>query len=407
MQRKTKFKNSRGEQLAGVIHKPDAGAVRACVLFAHCFTCTKNIKAAVNIAEALVAEGLGVFRFDFTGLGDSEGEFSDTHFSSNVQDLVDAAGFLESELGPVEILVGHSLGGTAALAAAHQIDSVVAVATIGSPADAEHVLHLLQDDLNTIEAEGEAQVRLAGRPFSIRKDFVNDVRSQSVRDGISQLRRALLVMHSPIDELVPISEASRIFQSALHPKSFVSLDDADHLLTRDSDSRYAGQVLSAWVTRFLANLPAGPSRARFEPGSVVLSGSPDDMFVTAVNADGHQLLADEPESVGGSDRGPTPYDLLAAALGTCTVMTLNMYARHKNLSLQGVEVVVKHDRIHADDCQDCDTRTGKIDRLTRELSFTGDLDKAQRKRLLEIADRCPVHRTLESEIRIESELKTG
>jgi putative redox protein len=375
------------------------------VLFAHCFTCTKNIKAAVNIADALAQEGMAVFRFDFTGLGQSEGDFADTHFSSNVQDLVDAAGFMSSVYQSPEILVGHSLGGTAVLAAAQQIDSAVAVATIGSPADAEHVLHLLEDDLEAIEAEGEARVNLAGRPFHIRKDFVENVRSQSVRDGIGKLRKALLVMHSPVDELVSIEEAANIYQSALHPKSFVTLDDADHLLSRERDSKYAGQVLAAWASRYLQDDYDQPTAAAYQGGAVVVAGRPEDIFLSSVNADGHRMLADEPEAYGGEGRGPTPYDFLAAALGSCTVMTLNMYARHKKLPVEKVKVAVRHDRIHARDCEDCETKSGQVDRLSREISISGSLDEAQRQRMLEIADRCPVHRTLEGEITIRSALK--
>ena len=322
-----------------------------------------------------------------------------------MQDLVDAAKFMAREFKAPEILVGHSLGGTAVLAAAHYIDSAVAVATIGAPADAEHVLHLLENNLQEIESTGEARVSLAGRPFHIRSDFVEDVRSQSVRDGIGKLRKALLVMHSPVDELVSIQEAANIYQSARHPKSFVTLDDADHLLTREPDSKYAGQVLSAWASRYISGDLREPPIANYQGGAVVATGRAEDMFLTAVNADGHQLLADEPESYGGEDRGPTPYDFLAAALGTCTVMTMNMYARHKNLPLKNVEVAVRHDRIHARDCEDCETKSGQVDRLSREISMTGDLDETQLKRLMEIADRCPVHRTLEAEIKIRSALK--
>jgi putative redox protein len=251
VQRKITFDNRDGQTLAGILHLPADRPPRATALFAHCFTCTKNIQAASGIAQALADEGIAVLRFDFTGLGESEGEFADTHFSANVLDLLDAAAYLERELGGPEILVGHSLGGTAALAAARMLPSVTAVATIGSPADAEHVLHLLGDELEQIEVEGEARVRLAGRPFNIKRQFIEDVRSQSVRDGVRHLRRALLVMHSPVDELVSIDEAARIYASALHPKSFVSLDRADHLLSRREDSRYAGRVLAAWAERYV------------------------------------------------------------------------------------------------------------------------------------------------------------
>jgi putative redox protein len=405
MQERLVFENARGQALAAIMHKPDAGAIQACALFAHCFTCTKNVRAAVNIAEALVREGIGVLRFDFTGLGQSEGEFAETHFSSNVQDLVDAAAFMRREYEAPAILVGHSLGGTAALAAAHLIDSVVAVATIGAPADAAHVLGLLGGDLDTIESEGEAEVRLAGRSFRIRSDFVEDVRSQSVRDGIRSLRRALLVLHSPVDEIVPIEEAANIYRSALHPKSFVSLEDADHLLTRQRDSAYVGRVLAAWASRYLPAPYEEPAAAGFEPGTVTVAGRKEDIFLCSVNAAGHALLADEPEALGGENLGPGPYDFLAAALGSCTVMTLNMYARHKKLPVERVEVAVRHDRIHARDCEECETETGHLDRLVREISVRGAVDRAQRERMLEIADRCPVHRTLEGEIRVETRLR--
>ncbi|MDT8322219.1 MAG: bifunctional alpha/beta hydrolase/OsmC family protein [Xanthomonadales bacterium] len=405
MQQKIEFPSENDLTLAGVLHEPDAGRPRAWALFAHCFTCTKNVRAAVNIADALLREGIAVLRFDFTGLGQSEGEFADTHFSSNVQDLLAAAAFLERERRAPEILVGHSLGGTAMLAAAHDIDSAVAVATIGSPADAQHVLGLLDEDLDTIEKAGEARVSLAGRPFHIRRDFLEDVRSQSVRDGIRKLRKALLVMHSPIDEVVSIEEASHIYASALHPKSFISLDDADHLLSRRADSDYAGHVLAAWASRFIHDPQDPPAPAAHKSGHVVVTGRPADMFRVAINADGHPLPGDEPESYGGADSGPSPYDLLSAALGSCTVMTLNMYARRKKLALERVRVDIRHGHVHAKDCLDCTSKEGKIDHFDRLIRLEGDLSPEQRQRLLEIADRCPVHRSLHSEIKIRSKLQ--
>lgn len=398
------FQTANGTTLAGVLHRPDAGSPRAFALFAHCFTCNKNFRAAVNIAEALCQERIAVLRFDFTGLGQSEGDFADTHFSSNVQDVVDAAAWLAKNHHAPEILVGHSLGGTAVLAAAHSISSAVAVATIGSPADAEHVLNLL-DDLDRIETEGEAQVDLAGRSFRIRKDFVDDVRRQNVRDGLRKLRKALLVMHSPVDELVSVDEAARIYASALHPKSFISLDDADHLLSRDADSRYAGHVLAAWASRFIHDEDYDFEPAAFKTGHVVVTGKPEDIFQVSINADGHPLRGDEPEEYGGTDLGPSPYDLLSAALGSCTVMTLNMYARRKRLRLESVRVDVQHGKIHAEDCADCGSRTGKVDRFSRLIHLKGDLSEEQRQRLLDIADRCPVHLTLHGEIDIVSKLQ--
>jgi len=404
MQHSVRFRSAAGLELAGVLHRPDAGTPRAYALFAHCFTCTKNVKAAVNIAEALCLEGIAVLRFDFTGLGQSEGEFADTHFSSNVRDLLDAADYLKREHQPPDILVGHSLGGTAMLAAAHHVDSAVAVATIGSPADAGHVLNLIEDDLQTIEAQGEAQVSLAGRSFRMRKDFIDDVRSQSVRDGIRKLRKALLVMHSPVDEVVPVDEAARIYRSALHPKSFISLDDADHLLSRSSDSRYAGHVLAAWASRFIHDPDDEIEPAIYHTGHVVVSGRPEDIFRVSINADGHRFNGDEPEKYRGTDSGPSPYDLLSAALASCTVMTLNMYARRKRLPVDSVRVDVQHGKIHAQDCTECESDRGKIDRFVRTVYLQGDLNPDQRRRLLEIADRCPVHRSLHSEIDIRSRL---
>jgi len=405
MQKRISFETSAGNTLAGVLHTPDAGSTRAHALFAHCFTCTKNIKAAINIAEALCSEGIAVLRFDFTGLGQSEGDFADTHFSSNVQDLLDAAAFLKRDYHAPEILVGHSLGGTAILAAAHGINSAVAVATIGSPADAEHVLHLLDDDLDTIEKTGEAQVQLAGRPFFVRKEFVDDVRSQNVSDGIRSLRKALLVMHSPIDELVPVAEAARIYSSALHPKSFISLDNADHLLSREADSRYAGHVLAAWASRFIHDPDEEIEPAVFHTGHVVASGRPEDIFRVSINADGHPMKGDEPEKYGGTDTGPSPYDFLSVALAGCTVMTLNMYARRKRLPLESVRVDVQHGKIHAKDCMDCEAASGKIDRFEKLIHLEGNLNPEQRERMLEIAGRCPVHRTLHGEINIVSKLQ--
>jgi uncharacterized OsmC-like protein/alpha/beta superfamily hydrolase len=404
VEKKVVFSTGSGTKLSGVIHHPDAGTPRAYALFAHCFTCTKNIRAAINISEALCQEGIAVLRFDFTGLGQSEGDFANTHFSSNVQDLIDAARFLEEDYRAPKIIVGHSLGGTAILAAAHRIQSAVAVATIGSPANADHVLHLLEDDLETIEQQGKATVMLAGRPFQVRSEFVQDVLSQSVQDGVRGLRKALLVMHSPVDEIVPVEEAARIYNSALHPKSFISLDGADHMLNKKVDSQFVGRMLSAWASRFIDDPDDRLEHSVFHTGHVVVSGKPEDIFRVSINADGHYLKGDEPEEFGGADTGPSPYDLLSASLAACTVMTLNMYARLKQLDLESVRVDVHHGKIHAQDCSNCDSKSAKIDRLTRILHLKGDLTSEQRLRLLEIAERCPVHKTLHSEIDVETKL---
>lgn len=395
---KIRFTNRTGLELVGSLELPPGGVWQATALFAHCFTCTRNIKAARNITRALAAAGFAVFRFDFTGLGESDGDFSNTNFSSNLDDLEDAAAWMAENLDAPQLLVGHSLGGAASLAAAERMESVRAVATIAAPASADHILKQFGDQIDTIETEGSAEVRLAGRPFRIRKDFVDDARSHSIDERLRNLRRALLILHSPIDKVVSIENAQKIFAAALHPKSFVSLDHADHLLSSEADSNYAGQIISSWAGKFLEFKTPDPA------GNVEVTGRTLDRFLCRVQAGGHSLLADEPTQNGGKDLGPDPYEYLASALGTCTVMTLNMYARHKKLPVERVRCEVSHDRIHADDCEECEKNSGKIDRLTRVITVEGDLDEDQRDRMLEIADRCPVHRTLENEIRVESRL---
>ena len=403
--KKVTFQNRKSHELSGVLHTPDKGPTKAFAVFAHCFTCTGNIRAAAQIARALSELGIAVLRFDFTGLGASEGDFADTHFSSDVDDLIDAAGFLANNYSAPKIIIGHSLGGTAALAAAHHIPSLRAVATIGSPADAEHVLHLLGDDVGRIESKGIAEVKLAGRPFTIRKEFIDNLRSQNVSERLGALRKPLLVMHSPLDNTVGIEQAAIIFQAAKHPKSFVSLEDADHLLTRNRDSRYAAQVLAAWASRFIDQPETEHAFPATRADRVVVQNRSDDGFFSTINARGHQLLADEPVEYGGGNEGPTPYDLLGAALGTCTAMTLNMYARRKELPVSNVVVSTRHEKIHARECEDCETQKGKIDRFEREIRIEGDLTEQQRQRMLEIADMCPVHRSLHAEVEIVSRLK--
>lgn len=396
--RRVRFEGADGQLLTGRLELP-AGKPRAYALFAHCFTCTKNLRAAVNITTALAEAGYAVLRFDFTGLGESEGDFADTNFSSNVADLVSAADFLGAQYEAPRILVGHSLGGTAVLQAAMRIDAAVAVATIGSPARASHVRHLLSGAQEQIETAGEAEVQLAGRPFRIRKQFLDDLEAQPLPESLRELRRALLVMHSPIDELVAIDNASEIFRAALHPKSFVSLDDADHLLTRDADSRYAGLVLAAWASRYLPQ----EATAQDEPEGVVRAIT-RDTYRTELVVGGHALVADEPASVGGTNLGPSPYGFLSAALASCTSMTLRMYATRKKIDIEEIDVRVTDQRVHAKDCAECETADGFAHVFERELRLHGALDAAQRQRMLEIADRCPVHRTLEGEIVIRTRL---
>jgi len=398
---KVTFPNADGEELSGILDFPES-APQAYALFAHCFTCSKNLRAATHIARAMTDAGFAVLRFDFTGLGQSEGAFEDTTFSSNVADLLAAVDWLDSNHRAPEILFGHSLGGTAVLQAAPSVPSAVAVATIGSPADPQHVSHLFQGSADELRDQGVAEVMLGGRPFRMRQAFVEDLAAHDLPTSIGRLRKALLVMHAPLDETVEVDNASALFAAAKHPKSFVSLDSADHLLSREEDSRYAGEVLAAWAKRFLP-VADTPDALRANDGEVVARTRVDG-FRTEVQAGKHAFVADEPLAVGGTNAGPTPYDLLAAALATCTTMTLRMYAQHKKAALESATVRVTHGRVHAEDCVDCEQSDGQIHEFRRELILEGDLSGAQRERMLEIADRCPVHKTLHNEIKVRTTL---
>ncbi|MEQ8746916.1 bifunctional alpha/beta hydrolase/OsmC family protein [Pyruvatibacter sp.] len=407
---RVEFEGGLGAKLAGRLELP-SGKPRAFALFAHCFTCSKDVFAASRIASRLCAQGIAVLRFDFTGLGQSDGDFANTDFSSNVGDLVRAANFLRDKYEAPKILIGHSLGGAAVLAAAGDVPEATAVATIGAPADAAHVADNFGAHVETIEADGEAEVELAGRTFRIRKSFLDDIRSQEITPRIAQLKKALIVFHAPRDATVGIENAEKIFVSARHPKSFVSLDDADHLLTQRTDAAYVADVLSAWATRYLGEAPEDNKPiVRADPDRVTVVETRNGKFQNQVLAGRHMLTADEPENVGGMDTGPTPYQFLNAALGTCTAMTMRLYAERKAIPMERVIVRVGHDRIHIDDCEECaatdgDTK-GQVDVLQREIEIRGDLDDAQRKKLMEIADKCPVHRTLENKMVIRTSQKT-
>jgi putative redox protein len=390
---------SNGIKLAGLLESSDSDAVRAYALFAHCFTCSKDIAAASRISRALVALGYTVLRFDFTGLGNSDGDFSNTNFSSNVEDLVAAADFLRSEFQAPQLLIGHSLGGAAVLKAAESIDEVTAIATIGAPFDAQHVSKQLGSDLEKVSIEGEAEVDLAGRKFKIKKQFVDDIRSQN-NDHIAKLRRALLILHSPGDATVNIAEAEKLYVEAKHPKSFISLDKADHLMRQREDSEYFAACISAWARRFLPDASViAQSESKLSKGHVKIDER-NKHFARDVQTDNHIWIADEPISVGGHDLGPNPYEHLLAGLGACTSMTLRMYANHKNLALDDIEVQLNHQRSHAEDCEDCQSKSKFVDVIERNITLKGDLTDAQRKRLLEIADRCPVHLTMENNPKI-------
>ncbi len=396
------FFNQSDQKLAAKLELPADSKPKAYAIFAHCFTCSKNLSAVVNISRALTMEGIGVLRFDFTGLGQSKGDFSDTNFSSNVDDLIKANDFLKEEYDAPALIIGHSLGGAAVLAAAQRLKNIQAVATIGAPADPVHVKHLFDKNLDEIEEKGEAEVSIGRRPFKVKKQLIDDLKKSNVKDSLKELGKALLVMHSPQDAIVEVANARKIYESAMHPKSFISLDGADHLLSNKEDSIYAGKVIAAWAHRYLEF----NKTSDLTTDKQVVTRTGDDGFTTEVKAGDHFFIADEPESVGGKNLGPTPYDLLVAGLGTCTSMTLRMYADRKNWPLEEVKVHLLHSKEHIQDCDNCEQKDAKIDKITRELELFGDLTDEQKSRLLEIADKCPVHKTLHSDITIETALKS-
>ena len=400
---KVAFPGHSGETLAARLDSPDTPP-RAYALFAHCFTCTKDIFAAAQIARSLAETGVAVLRFDFTGLGHSDGEFANTNFSSNVGDLIAAADHLRANYAAPALLIGHSLGGAAVLAAAGDIPECKAVVTIGAPDDPSHIAHLF-GDTGAIEADGEAEVSIGGRPFRVQKQFLDDISEQSLDVRIADLRKALLVMHGPFDQIVGIESAGAIFAAAKHPKSFISLDSADHLMSKREDAIYAATALAGWASRYLpTDESLNVSTVTAGEGEVVVGETGENPFAQSIAAGPHRLRADEPPRVGGGDTGPTPYGLLLAGLGACTSMTLRMYANRKSLPLERVVVRLRQGKIHAEDCAECETKEGKIDRIERIIELSGDLDAQTRQRLLEIADKCPVHRTLESENLIVTEL---
>lgn len=396
---KVEFVGHGGNTLAGLLEQPDAQPV-ATVLMAHCFTCGKDIAAASRIARALVKQGFAVMRFDFTGLGNSDGDFANTNFTSNVNDLVAAADFLRSENLAPSVLIGHSLGGTAVLNAANAIPESRGVVTIGAPADAQHVSHQFACDIETINEQGEAQVDLAGRKFVIKKQFLDDI-SETSSTKIGQLKKALLVLHSPIDETVSIREAERIYKAAHHPKSFISLDNANHLLTRSEDAEYVANIVSSWSSRFVHS--GSDTRPKVAKGDVNIVER-DHKFALDVFSDSHHWLADEPTALGGNNTGPDPYEQLLAALGTCSAMTVRMYADRKKWPLDDVVITLRHGREHLSDCLDCEDAGKQLDVLERDIEFVGDLTEEQRARLLQIADKCPVHKTLTGQLAIRSNL---
>lgn len=394
------FPNPAGIQLSAVLDEPIGKAPIAFVIFAHCFTCGKNISTATRISAQLVHEGFGVLRFDFTGLGQSDGAFAETSFLTNLSDLYAAADYLKANYRGPQLLIGHSLGGTAVIHAADKIEGIKAICTIGSPFEASHVAHLLEDGLEEIERNGKAMIKIGGRPFPIGKKFIDDLQVVSSHDVLHKMRKALLILHSPQDEIVEISNAAEIYKSAFHPKSFVSLDGGDHLLSNKADAHYAATVIAAWAARYLSREVDEPS---IETEHQVAVQIEQKAFTTEVQAGRHFSIADEPIELGGKDEGPSPYQLLCAALGTCTAMTLKLYADRKKWTFKKITVHLSHSKSHKADAEKAPEGNVKMEFIQRLIKIEGDLTAEQRAKMLEIANKCPVHRTLtEAEVVVET-----
>lgn len=398
---KVVFTNKKNQELEGRLELPADQYPHNYVIFAHCFTGNKNFSAVVDISRALIAEGFAVLRFDFTGLGDSQGEFEDTNFSHNIDDLVAAADYLAENHKPPTLIIGHSLGGTAAIYASDKIDSIKAIATIGSPADPDHIKHLLKNDLEEIEKTGKAKVDVGGRDFTIKKSFLDDLNKKVYDEILQELHKPILIFHSPQDQIVHISQAEELYKAAHHPKSFVSLDGADHLLTKEKDAIYAGKVCAAWALRYLEVPEDENLKSKHE---VVASLSKTDGFTTKMKLGNQYSIADEPKDFGGNNFGPNPYELVSGGLAACTAMTLQMYAKRKEWDLENVEVHTHYGKEHASDCENCEDEMAKIDTFSRVIMLRGNLDKEQREKLLDIANKCPVHKTLISKIQVNTEL---
>jgi putative redox protein len=399
---KVEFLNENGEKLSGILEMPVDSKPLACAIFAHCFTCNKNLTAIRCIVKSLTKQGIAVLSFDFTGLGSSEGDFSDTGFSTNVNDIVSAAGFMEENLQAPSVLIGHSLGGAAVIFAAPKIPSIKAVATIGAPSDPEHVRNLLKSSLDEIEKTGEAVVELAGRKFKIKKEFIDDLDNKNMADVVSKMNKALLIIHSPQDEIVGIDNAAELYNAAKHPKSFISLDGADHLMSNKNDSTFVGFLIGVWAARYI---DASAEDRLDTDKQVVARLEPADIFTTDILVEGHELTADEPESAGGNNFGPSPYGLLGSALAACTVMTMRLYTDRKGWDIKEFRTHVQHSKTYAEDCEDCQKSSSKIDKLERIIEVDGNINDEQKLKLIDIANKCPVHRTLHSEIVVETKFR--
>lgn len=396
---KVNFTNKNGEIIHGRLELPIDQKPLTYSIFAHCFACNKNLKAVRNIARALTAKGIGVLRFDFTGLGESEGQFEETTFSHNISDILSAAEYLKDNYSSANLLIGHSLGGAAVLIAASKLDEVKAVVTIGTPSDPYHVTHLFHEELHKLDDQGYIEFKMTDIPLKISRQFIEDLKNNALLEVVRALKKPYLILHSPQDKIVNIDHAASLYQTAFHPKSFVTLDQADHLLSKKEDSLYAGSVIGAWLKRYLDLSKEKPLRTQKE---VAVRIGPDDGYTAEIVATPHNWIADEPEAVGGADFGPTPYELLSSSLGACTAMTLKMYAKRKQWPLEEVIVHLEHDKDYPS-AYDDDSNSRKIDIFNRWLEITGDLDEMQRNKLLEIANKCPVHRTLQSKIEIKTQ----
>ncbi len=402
------FTGGRGDQLAARLERPD-GPARGAALFAHCFTCSKDLRMERQLTQALAAQGYAVLSFDFAGLGRSGGDFADSSFSADVADLLAAASYLSEAVVAPSLLVGHSLGGAAVLSAAPSLPSVRAVATIGAPADPAHVLHLLDGDLDAVRRDGSAPVTIGGRSFTIGRSFLEELEQGNPRDRIAEFTGATMILHAPRDAFVSIDNAELLYRAARHPKSFVSLDDADHLLSKESDAHYVATVIAAWAERYLpSTAPSTASNLTVEHAGYGSGGATalnNGGFVTRLESRGFVLAVDEPAEAGGTETGPTPYDYLSMALASCTAMTMRVYADRQGWQTGELAAHVEHDRVHAADCQDCEHNSGRIDRLVRTLKLPEDLTEEQRQALIRIADRCPVHLTLEGQLEVHTKAR--
>ncbi|GAB5539551.1 MAG: bifunctional alpha/beta hydrolase/OsmC family protein [Salibacteraceae bacterium] len=397
---KLSISNKSGTALHAVLELPPNQHPTHYAMFAHCFTCSSNLNAVRNVSRSLANQGFGVVRFDFTGLGKSEGAFADSHFSGNVSDLICVAEHIKQHYSAPKLIVGHSLGGAASIVAASKLDYIEAVATIAAPSSVQHTKKHFSHGIEELSEKGAIEVNIGGRPFKIDSEFVKDFDNTDLLKVVKELRKPILIMHAPFDKTVAIQSAQELYTSSMHPKSFISLDGADHLLTEKRDSEYVGDVIGSWVKRYFP--PVEAQRLSTEGEQLVgRLNLVEDNFTTSIQTNKHSIVADEPEEVGGDDFGPAPYELLGASLIACTAMTIKLYAERKEWPLTEVEVFVSHSKKHRDDA---DSGSAKLDHLQKKLRFHGDLSDDQRERLKEIASKCPVHRTLLTEVVIETEL---